>query len=54
MIVSEPVKVMTEIEDNQTGCTYIYKGENVNDCVEYFQSMFFGQREYKILWNKNI
>lgn len=54
MIVSEPVKVMIEIEDMRTRCTYIYKGANVNDCVKYFQSMFFGIREYRILWSNSI
>ena len=49
MIVSEPVKVNIEIEDKQTGCTYLYQGANINDCIQYFQSMFFGKREYKIL-----
>ncbi|NRU52389.1 hypothetical protein [Clostridium beijerinckii] len=52
MVVSEPVKIELEIEDKQTCCTYIYKGENINDCIKYFQSMFFGEREYgyRILW----
>jgi hypothetical protein len=54
MVVSEPVKIELEIEDKQTGCTYIYKGENINDCIKYFQSMFFGKREYRILWSHPV
>lgn len=49
MIVSNPIRVMVEIEDKQTGCTYIYQGANVNDCTRYFQSMFFGKREYRFV-----
>jgi hypothetical protein len=49
MIVSKPIRIIVEIEDTQTGCTYVYKGANINDCVNYFQSLFFGKREYKIL-----
>lgn len=50
MVVSKPVKVELEIEDKETGCTYIYKGASINDCVKYFQQMFFDKREYKIVW----
>lgn len=49
MIVSEPVKVAVEIKDMSTGCTYVYKGNNLNDCISYFKSLFICEREYNIL-----
>jgi hypothetical protein len=49
MVVSKPIRVLVEIEDMTTGCTYLYKGANVPDCVKYFQSLFFGNRKYKII-----
>jgi len=52
MIVSNPVKVMVEIEDLNTRCTYVYKGNNVEDCKQYFKSLFFGSRPYRILYTK--
>lgn len=54
MIVSNPVTVMLEIEDLQTGCTYVYKGATIEDCINYFQSLFFSARKYKILWVKEV
>lgn len=43
------IRVWVEIEDEETGCTYIKKGADVADCVKQFQGMFFGKREYRIL-----
>lgn len=54
MIVSEPVKAEVEIEDLSTGCSYIYKGNSIKDCVDYFLSLFIGKRPYKIIYAKNL
>ena len=42
--------VVAEIEDIETGCTYIEAGKDLNDCVAQYLFMFFGVRKYKILW----
>lgn len=52
MVVSLPIKIQCEIEDLETGCSYVYKGNSIKDCVVYFQDLFFGYRKYKILWYK--
>jgi len=49
MIVSKPVKIEIEIEDLITHCTYVYSGEYLEDCIDYFQSLFFDKRPYKII-----
>ncbi|PYY28199.1 hypothetical protein PIL02S_03345 [Paenibacillus illinoisensis] len=54
MIVSKPVKLEVEIEDLTTNCTYKYKGNSMQDCVEYFQSLFIGRRPYQIIHAKAL
>jgi len=49
MIVSKPIRVLVEIEDLETGCSYIYEGATKEDCINYFQAMFFTKRKYKFL-----
>lgn len=43
-----------EIEDLETGCTYIKEGETLNDCKEEFADMFLGLRKFKVLWSQEI
>lgn len=52
--VSKPVNVEVEIEDLVTRCTYIYEGASVSDCVNYFKSLFFGNRPYRVLWTRQV
>jgi len=54
LAISEPALVKVEIEDLKTGCTYLYKGNSISDCVSYFQGLFIGTRPYKILKSKSI
>lgn len=42
--------VITEIEDMETGCTYIREGETVQECIADFQCMFFREKDFKVLW----
>jgi hypothetical protein len=48
MIVSNPENVSVGITDLTTGCGYRYTGASVEDCIRYFQSLFFGKRQYKL------
>jgi hypothetical protein len=50
MIVSKPVRVTVEIEDETTKCTYLYSGKCIKDCEDYFKSLFLNDRKYKIIY----
>ena len=46
--------IRMEIEDLETGCTYIKDGKTESECVKSFKEMFFDNRPYKILWRRKI
>lgn len=43
-----------EIEDLETGCTYIRTGTSVTDCVAQFQAFFMAPHKNKVLWQRPI
>lgn len=45
-------KIVMEIMDLLTGCTYIRKGETEERCISSFQNLFLDRRKYKILWKE--
>lgn len=42
--------IVAAIEDLRTGCTYIKRGRNLEDCVRQFAFMFADKRAYRVLW----
>ena len=44
--------VECEIEDLETGCTYIKTGKTLEECIEDFNSFFLFPHEYKVLWQR--
>lgn len=46
--VSQPVYVRVYLDDLITGCGYCYEGTTVEDCVAYFQEMFFAPRAHRV------
>lgn len=47
-------KVECEIEDLETGCTYIRKGATVEQCIADFQEFFFIPHRNKVLWQREL
>lgn len=46
--------IKCEIEDLETGCTYIKTGETIEECIKDFNSFFIIPHGNKVLWSKEI
>ena len=45
-------KIKCEIEDLETGCTYIKTGKTLEECIEDFNAFLIIPHRHKVLWQK--